>query len=342
MSQSRPTNLIICGGGVNGVALLGAAIELTEKNHLQDLKRVAGTSAGAMVALGVALNFNADDLREFLSQFDASKLLNRSSWLTTPAAFFKKFGIFDHRYAHHLINRYIAKKTQLGEGATFADFQAVKTKYGLRDLYVTATNISKRITVVFSHETSPNVRIADAIYASMAVPILFGTIAFSIDPNGLLIRDKNGDIFGDGAILNNYALHLFDLYKYMEGNFGSENPNDYVCNPHTLGLCLVDNKRKIRWITHGEPPAAAPLPTIFHHAATVSEMIVMEQRLEMLRNSPVDSKRTIFISTEGNSPLNFLQTDKVNKVLTTSGQEAASQHINQSTSSTNKPLRSKL
>ena len=42
-------NLVFEGGGVKGIAYVGALEVLDQEGILKDIKRVAGTSAGAMV-----------------------------------------------------------------------------------------------------------------------------------------------------------------------------------------------------------------------------------------------------------------------------------------------------
>ncbi|MDQ7860327.1 patatin-like phospholipase family protein [Peribacillus frigoritolerans] len=57
-------NLIFEGGGVKGLAFVGA-LEILEENHiLENIKRFGGTSAGAITALLLGLGYNAKQIRE--------------------------------------------------------------------------------------------------------------------------------------------------------------------------------------------------------------------------------------------------------------------------------------
>ncbi|NGX34464.1 MAG: hypothetical protein K1060chlam1_00817 [Candidatus Anoxychlamydiales bacterium] len=69
-------NLILQGGGAKGIAYVGAIKELENLNALTDLKRVAGTSAGAIIAAFVALGFNADEMLSILFNTDLSNFLD--------------------------------------------------------------------------------------------------------------------------------------------------------------------------------------------------------------------------------------------------------------------------
>ncbi len=52
------TNLIFEGGGVKGIAYVGALTVLEDKDVLQKVKRLGGTSAGAINATLLALKFS--------------------------------------------------------------------------------------------------------------------------------------------------------------------------------------------------------------------------------------------------------------------------------------------
>ena len=54
-------NLVFEGGGVKGIAYVGALEVLDKEGILKNIKRVAGTSAGAMVAVLVGLNYTATE-----------------------------------------------------------------------------------------------------------------------------------------------------------------------------------------------------------------------------------------------------------------------------------------
>lgn len=53
-------NLVFEGGGVKGIAYAGALEILDKEGILQNIERVAGTSAGAMMAVLVGLRYSAE------------------------------------------------------------------------------------------------------------------------------------------------------------------------------------------------------------------------------------------------------------------------------------------
>src|SRR5690625_1200739 len=64
------------GGGVKGFAFIGA-LEALEDNHYQ-IKRPAGSSAGAIVAGLLAAGYSIDELKELMLNIDLQSLLDYS------------------------------------------------------------------------------------------------------------------------------------------------------------------------------------------------------------------------------------------------------------------------
>src|SRR5262245_22302366 len=60
--QSQFRNLVFEGGGVKGIAYVGALGVLEEQGLLGGIKRVAGTSAGAITATLVALGLSSAEV----------------------------------------------------------------------------------------------------------------------------------------------------------------------------------------------------------------------------------------------------------------------------------------
>ena len=55
-------NLVLEGGGIRGLAYPGVLQVLEEKSILKNIEKVAGTSAGAIIALMVGLGYNSHDI----------------------------------------------------------------------------------------------------------------------------------------------------------------------------------------------------------------------------------------------------------------------------------------
>jgi NTE family protein len=72
-------NLIFEGGGVKGIAYVGAMKVLENKKIIKNIRRVGGTSAGAINAALFALNYSNDETREIIRNLDFNKFMD-DSW----------------------------------------------------------------------------------------------------------------------------------------------------------------------------------------------------------------------------------------------------------------------
>src|SRR5436190_580827 len=60
-------NLVFEGGGIRGIAYAGSLQVLEEQTILPQIKRVAGTSAGAIAALTVSLGYTAKEIEAIIN-----------------------------------------------------------------------------------------------------------------------------------------------------------------------------------------------------------------------------------------------------------------------------------
>jgi NTE family protein len=114
----------------------------------------------------------------------------------------------------------------LAEDATFADLKAK----GVLDLYVFSTNLNLQTTPEFSADKSPDVQIAEAVRASMSIPIFFKAWRFSND-------NPNDHVHVDGGVQYVFPLSIFD-----DSRFNADADADSY-NEESLGLYL-DNGGK--------------------------------------------------------------------------------------------------
>ncbi|MBV7331578.1 patatin-like phospholipase family protein [Chloroflexi bacterium TSY] len=114
-----------------------------------------------------------------------------------------------------------------GDGqATFANFR----RNGFRDLFVVTTNISTHKVVIFCADTTPDVAVVDALLMSQSVPLFFEAPQFDGKNLG------TGDYYGNGGMLNNYPLDIFDEPNYAANNrwfIGGVNWETLGCHLYT-------------------------------------------------------------------------------------------------------------
>lgn len=196
----RPVeHLVFEGGGVKGVAYVGALQVLGEHGLLDGVRSVAGTSAGSITALAVALGYTPEEITTLILNLDFEKFRD-GTFPTDAFRLYERYGWYEGRYAECVFECLVERR--LGSpDATFADLhERAATDPALEDLYVVATDLDRREWVVFSHESErfASLPLARGARASMSIPFFFAS------------QEIDGDTFVDGGVLRNYPIDVFD------------------------------------------------------------------------------------------------------------------------------------
>ncbi len=191
MQQHPIKNLAFEGGGVLGTAYMGALKALDEAGIYQDVRSVAGTSAGAITALMVALRLSAQEAADLTMHFDFNAL--RDGGYLGPFRLFRRYGWYKGQVALDTLYDWCEKYSG-NRHATFAWL----IQNGYRDLRVLSTNLNFGTTQIFSAANTPDVEVALAVRMSLSIPFFFAAVDFG------------GDLYVDGGTLLNYPLEIFD------------------------------------------------------------------------------------------------------------------------------------
>lgn len=322
-------NLVFEGGGVKGIAYVGAMQVLKDEGVLEAIERVGGTSAGAINATLFALGFSVEEQRAILNRLNFNNFMD-DSWgvIRDTDRLINRFGWYKGDFFHDWISKHIKKK--LGDlNATFTHLKAAKRP----DLYVYGTNLSTHFGEVFSVEHTPNVRIADAVRISMSIPLFFAAV-----------RNPRDDVYVDGGVLDNYPIKLFDREKYVlppnradmavkkpyyekeNKRFLNKHPDSspYVYNKETLGFRL-DSKQEIGVFRYGAEPAHDKIDDFFDYAKALVSTIMESQANSHLHSD--DWHRTIYIDTLGVKTTEFDLSDAKKKKLEASGAKGAKDYF---------------
>ncbi len=282
-------NLVFEGGGVRGIAYMGALEMLDELEILTGIQRVAGTSAGAIAATLCSFRLSMDEMWRVFNTLDTTKVPQSNTsdqkphlWQPRDAAsyvrLFNNYGWHSSQYFYHWLEATIAEQCEGDRRATFADFQ----ERGFRDLYIVATNISRHRAEVFSARTTPDVAVADAVRMSMSIPVYFEALRFDGKEFG------DGEYYVDGGLYDNYPIHIFDKVAYVSMPWAFR---DNV-NWETLGLFLYPEQSPI----DDEPDMPASL---WQFVNLILQNITYTQQLAGIETNSADSHRTIKISDCG-------------------------------------------
>lgn len=200
------------GGGVRAIALLGAVAVAEHRGYRW--KRLAGTSAGAIVAALLAAGYTSAQLRKAISELDYSDFVSPSGWSSVPyfgpaIRLWLKKGLF----AGKEIERWMEKMLQAKGMHTFADLRD-------HELQIVASDITRGRLLVLpkdleSYGMSPgDLSIARAVRMSCSIPFFF-------DPVVLHSRSEpRRNYVVDGGVLSNFPLWLFDQEHPRWPTFG--------------------------------------------------------------------------------------------------------------------------
>lgn len=332
-------NLVFEGGGVKGIAYIGALEVLREKEILDNIERVGGSSVGAITALLVGLNYQPEEIKDIFCNLNFQSFLDES-WgiIREVQRLVQQYGWYKGDFFHNWVASIIAAKVGNAD-ATFRDVFDVRQKDNYQDMYFTGTNLSTGFSEVFSYENTPDMSIADAVRISMSVPLFFAAI-----------RDKRDHLYVDGGLLDNYPIRLFDQEKYVNHfstlpsyyeivntnlQLQDQKTSPYVYNQETLGFRLDSTAEIAVYHDHAEP-LQYTINDFFSYSWRLIATIIESQQNQHLHSA--DWQRTIYIDTPGIRTMDFsIGNIEIEKMIE-SGRENTLKYFNWYDNLDNTPL----
>lgn len=190
---------VFSGGGIKAFALVGAYDEI-ERRGL-NIKRVAGTSAGAILASFITAGYTSEEIYAILSELDTSDFLDeRKTLLPIPMMkwllLYWRLGLYKGDKLEQWIDKWLSKKGI----KVFADL----SRDSLRVIASDLTN--GRLLVLpddlkkygIQRDTFP---VAKAIRMSCSLPYFFEPVK--------LQTTTGSHIIVDGGVLSNFPMWLF-------------------------------------------------------------------------------------------------------------------------------------
>lgn len=292
-------NLVFKGGGVKGSAYAGCVKFLEEKNLLKDIIRVAGTSAGAILAFLLAIGCNSKEIEDILKKLDFKSFKSGFN----PLRIFTTYGLYSGDNFIKWLEGIMESKN-LPSSLTFAGLKVLRKveSDSYKELYVFATSLNRETIQGFSAERTPNVKIVDAVRASMSIPLFF---------KSWQIKQFPGEIFVDGGLAYNYPMSVFDNEQFLLA--------DEEVNPRTLGFYIgtFDKKEKNNQLTTSE--ITKYISILF---STLLDVEVIN-----IKNRHSDVERTVFIPDLNVSAIDFDLTKSKIKDLYNSGYNATLEYF---------------
>lgn len=174
-----PKRLVFCGGGTRCLVFLQTLVDLESRTVLKNVNEYWGTSAGALLASLMAMNSSATRVMNLMygTNFERFRDIDVANIFGITST----WGFDDGKSLTREIEG-LFEKVEVG----------AKDKC-LRDipsLNIVVADLNLHETVVVNKLTFPNMRVVDAVRASMSLPIFFKPY----------VNPENGHYWVDGAI----------------------------------------------------------------------------------------------------------------------------------------------
>ncbi|MBD1382878.1 patatin-like phospholipase family protein [Metabacillus arenae] len=264
------------GGGIRGIAFAGAIQAMEEKNV--EWQRLAGTSAGAVIAALIAAGYKSHDISESLGGMDYSKfrgktILNRIPLIGSFLELMIHLGIYKNDYLEAWVDTMLAKKNI----HTFADLPDGKLK-------IIASDISNGQILILPDDlhryemTPKDLKISKAVMMSASMPFFFRPVIWKSNlPHKSYILD--------GGLLSNFPIWIFDTDEPRFPTFG------------------------FRFIKE-EINMGSVIPTPIHLFKNIFKTMLQAHDLRHMNEET--KKRTILIPTDGITATDFdLSTEEI-------------------------------
>lgn len=305
------SDLVLEGGGVKGAGLAGAVHVLS--GHY-DFHRVAGTSAGAIVAALVAAGLGNQlealtidtDFADFLDEGVAGRFLGP---LGNGIDLLAREGIHRGRALHRWI-----EDTLDGAGVqTFGDLRLpgatartpIEHRYRLV-VIVSDVSRGRMLRLPWDYErllgtSADDMSVADAVRASASIPFFFRPWKLPVDP--ALTDGRTEIVLTDGGMLSNYPIDLFDDEP--------DHPTFGIKLSARLPMCAQ------AWHDADDPLSLAK--------ALVATMTNAHDQVHVDRPSVVS--RTVFVETSGVRSTDFRLSPETKRGLFDNGVAAATKFL---------------
>jgi NTE family protein len=294
MPVQQKADLVLEGGGVKGAGLAGALAALKDAG-LQEVGRVAGTSAGAIVAAFLAAGMPASRMHDLLVSQDFAKFQDGDLLLHFTLGKALDVLLHDGAFKGDYLHKWLGGQLAGCGVTTWADLYRPDPGSALPPeqqyaLVVIVSDVTRgrMLRLPWDYHAlcgvdPKDVLVADAIRASASIPFFFRPVHLTCTPPG---ADRPRQLtFVDGGMLSNFPVWLFD---------------------RTDG-------RPARWPTYGIKLSARPTGADPALATTGTPVDLAMALLKTLTSAhdrfyvdqPCVQNRTIFVDTTGVKSTDF-------------------------------------
>lgn len=180
---------VFSSGGLAGITLVGCLKYLLEQGN--KFKGVSGCSFGSILATLYSIGYTIEEIDKIVLETDINKLID-----IHLEDFMDSYGLESGKKFRKFFGKLIKSKT----GSRATTFSEHYEKYGI-ELWINSACITKMSCEYYSHHTSPDMQILEALMRSISIPLIFKAI-------------KTGsDIYVDGAYYDPIPCKMFPVEK---------------------------------------------------------------------------------------------------------------------------------
>lgn len=193
---------VFAGGGIKAFSFVGA-LRVLEDEEIQ-FERLAGTSAGAIIASLIKVGYKSNEIEKILDELDFLSILDPKyesrkkyfqflKWV----GLFRKMGLHNGDYLEKWLKKILAQKGVM----TFADLPP-------NSLKMIAADITNSELIVIPDDLPKYGLIGETFSVAKAIRISC-SLPFFFQPVKLKNKKGNPVLFIDGGILSNFPIWLF-------------------------------------------------------------------------------------------------------------------------------------
>jgi NTE family protein len=186
--MSKYTKMIVCSGGINGIAIVGALYNFILNNDISNIKTFMGISVGSLITMLLTTGYDKDEIMNLFLDIEMKDFSDFKI-----SRFLQDYGLDNGENIKRLLKAILMYKNFSPD----LTFKELYDQTGNK-LIIIGTNVNKGVPIYYNIENYPNTKIVDAIRVSSSFPGVYTPV---IENNHHLI---------DGAILEPYPLHYFD------------------------------------------------------------------------------------------------------------------------------------
>lgn len=273
ISNNKKFDAVFEGGGVKGVAFVGAIRKLEEEGY--ELQRCAGTSAGSIISALLAVGYTGEEVKEIMLNTDYNNFLDKNISILSSGNIFEK--------ASHAYNLFMDKG--LYSGDYFEEWihnllkGKGKTKFkdvcidGQSRLKIVCADVSKSTMLILPDDLEKygidpmEFEISKAVRMSMSIPFFFEPVKLN--------HNQGTSFIVDGGIISNYPIWIFDTEgrpQYPTFGFNlDENELNYTAQGKTnflyyaadvVSTCVFSSKNEDSYIRDKDLARTIDIPTL--------------------------------------------------------------------------------